>query len=48
MVGSRVGEWGDLLADALGTAVGIAGADLLRRICGRSKPGSAQAQALGR
>ena len=48
MVSGHVGEWADLLADALGIAAGIAGSDLLRRMSSRGKPGSTSAKAPGR
>lgn len=48
-LGGRMGEWTDLLADAMGTAIGIALADALRRgMTGSRGRRSVSAQALGR
>lgn len=48
LVGGRMREWADLLADVIGTGIGIALADALRRLTGSGERGRARAQALGR
>ncbi len=36
MVATRMADWADLLADVIGTGLGLALADLLRRLCSSS------------